>query len=121
MRATVMRIVLALVGVSRGAAAQSTTSGGRSKPAIDQVMRANAGRFLACYNQVLKHDRRLAGRVVLSFAIGKSGDVVHASIASSTLDSPAVESCLVHVVLRLHFPGGDPTTVNYPFLFQPSK
>jgi hypothetical protein len=47
---------------------------------------------------------------------------VTARIASSSLANPRVESCVLRMFNRLHFPSADkPTSANWPLVFRPGK
>ena len=91
--------------------------GDLSADAINRVMRAHAGVFRACYQKELGRDPKLAGKVVLRFTIKPDGSTTNVAVASTTLKSPAVETCLVNQVERLKFPAKTLANVSYPFVF----
>jgi outer membrane biosynthesis protein TonB len=56
----------------------------------------------------------------VKFVIGPDGSVATAQVKSSTLGSPAVESCLVGQFRRMTFPQPHGTVVvTYPIAFAP--
>lgn len=56
----------------------------------------------------------------MKFVIGPDGSVATAQVKSSTLGSPAVESCLVGQFRRMTFPQPHGTVVvTYPIAFAP--
>jgi hypothetical protein len=114
-------------GSSRGgerrlaAAATSAPGQGLSSEQIRRVVTARAGTFRACYETAAARDPKLAGGITVSFTVGPSGDVA-ARIASSSLGNPRVESCVLRMFNRLHFPSADkPTNANWPLVFRPGK
>ncbi|NOU30278.1 MAG: energy transducer TonB [Polyangiaceae bacterium] len=93
--------------------------GGLGADQVRRVVSAHVGALRACYEKELQRNPKLIGRVTLKWGVEPDGTVSAASIASSTLANPAVESCLVRQVRSWHFPAAQsPTVVNaYPFLF----
>lgn len=75
-----------------------------------------------CYERALARDAELRGRVVVHFAIVPSGEVASACVASSTLESPWLEACMVRALQSWRFPAlsrADPLGVAYPFVLSP--
>lgn len=105
-------------GSVRGGAPQMP-QGGLGADQVRRVVSAHVGALRACYEKELQRNPKLIGRVTLKWGVEPEGTVSAASIASSTLANPAVESCLVRQVRSWHFPAAQsPTVVNaYPFLF----
>lgn len=90
------------------------------RAAIREVVRGNVNQVRFCYEQALSNDVPApSGQVVVSFVIGESGAVESAEIASSTLGSASVESCIVARVSGWTFsaPSGGRVGVRYPFVF----
>lgn len=88
---------------------------------IARVVRARAGAFRACYESAAARDPKLQGGVTVSFTISPSGGVT-ARIANSSLANARVESCVLRMFNRLHFPTADkPTSANWPLVFRPGK
>ncbi len=123
-------------GFGRGAAAASgahkssspslrqgaTTVSGRIPPeVIQRIVRQNFGRFRLCYEQGLRANPALAGRIAIRFQIGQSGDVVRAVDGGSDLPSAEVIACVASAFVKLSFPSpeGGPVTVTYPIMFAP--
>jgi len=72
-----------------------------------------------CYEQQLRLDPQLQGKVNVRFTIGVDGKVSSVEIIKSTLGNPDVESCMVRRIKRWRFPPpkeGE-VVVNYPFVF----
>jgi hypothetical protein len=111
--------------------------GGRlEQEAIQGVVRAKFRRFRRCYEEGLRHDAELHGRVSTWFVIGMDGRVIDAhpwaieeerrgdrspGRSEPPLDDAAVVACIVQGFKRLTFPRpeGGPVTVVYPIVFDP--
>ena len=103
------------------AASASAPGQGLSPEQISRVVRAREGAFRACYESAAARDPKLQGGVTVNFTVAPSGSV-NARIASSTLGNPRVESCVLRMFNRLHFPTADkPTSANWPLVFRPGR
>ena len=109
-------------GERRLAAAGGSAPGqGLSAEQIARVVRARSGAFRACYESAAARDPKLQGGITVSFTVNTTGGVT-ARIASSSLANPRVESCVLRMFNRLHFPSADkPTSANWPLVFRPGK
>jgi hypothetical protein len=66
--------------------------------------------FRRCYEEGLRRDQRLAGRVALELVIGPSGAVERTVTSSATLSDPSVVTCVAREALHLSLvPGDSPT------------
>jgi Ca-activated chloride channel family protein len=95
---------------------------GRLPPEVVQrILRQSFGRFRRCYENGLRRDPTLAGRVSVHFIIQANGEVSAASNAGSSLADNGVVSCIVRGVQGLSFPApeGGPATVTFPLTFAP--
>ncbi len=100
----------------------ATEVSGRLPPeVIQRIVRQSFGRFRLCYENGLRAKPDLAGRISVSFTIGRGGDVRSASVASTTMAAPAVESCVASAFLKLSFPEPESGSVSvvYPIHFSP--
>ena len=87
--------------VRMGAASVS----GRLPPeVIKRIVRQNQGRFRMCYEQGLRLNPNLEGRVVTRFVIGKDGSVSNAANAGSDLPDSQAVACVVRAFNGLSFP-----------------
>lgn len=113
----------ALVIVAATAAAGPAWAGGGvlDKEAIRKVVRAHIVEVRDCYNEGLKKDPELAGRIVVGFEIAASGAVGRSEISESTLADAQVGACVAAAVKSWTFPApqGGSVEVAYPFLFEP--
>ena len=96
--------------------------GNLDTPLIQAVIKRHMNAIRYCYQRELTKNPRLSGKDVVKFVIAKDGSVSSATTKSSSLNSPAVESCINGRFLRMRFPeprGGGIVIVSYPFIFSP--
>jgi hypothetical protein len=97
----------------------TTTVNGRLPPEIIQrIIRQSFGRCRLCYEDGLRRDPGLEGRVSVRFVIDREGSVTTAADAGSDLRDESVVSCMVRDFQALSFPepAGGIVTVVYPLL-----
>jgi hypothetical protein len=89
---------------------------------IQRVVRQNYGRFRACYENGLRTNPNLTGRVTARFIISRDGSVTNAANGGSDLPNSDVVSCVISVFYGLSFPSPENgiVTVSYPLLLTPS-
>jgi hypothetical protein len=110
---------------SRGPSLHSvgiTNVSGRLPPElIQRVVRQNYGRFRGCYENGLRTNPNLTGRVTARFIIGRDGAVTNAANGGSDLPDSKVVSCVVSAFYGLSFPSPENgiVTVSYPIMFTP--
>jgi outer membrane biosynthesis protein TonB len=85
------------------------------------VVNRRIGAIKGCYEQALKRDPTLQGKITIRFTISGSGKVSDAKCIVNELP-PAVCSCVQDSFLRFRFPPpeGGAVTFEYPFLFTPA-
>ncbi len=89
--------------------------GGLDKDVVARILARQVSNVQYCYEKGLRADPTLAGRVTVEFVIAKDGTVSSAITKGSTLNNPAVESCLGDRFMRFQFPEPDgDVTVSYP-------
>lgn len=99
----------------------AVVEGGLDREAVDLVIMKNLGQIIYCYELGLQEKSGLRGRVAVDFTINGQGRVSHCSVASSSLRSAKVESCMISKIKTWKFPqpvGGVNVDVNYPFALQ---
>lgn len=99
-----------------------TQVNGRLPPeVIQRIVRQNFGRFRLCYENGLRNNPTLSGRVSVKFVIDRSGAVSTAQDGGSELPDQGVISCVVRGFGNLSFPQpeGGIVTVVYPIIFNP--
>jgi len=95
---------------------------GRIPPEVVQrIVRQNYGRFRMCYENGLRSNPNLGGRVMTRFVIGRDGSVANASNGGSDLADSGVVSCVVSAFYGLSFPSPENgvVRVSYPITFSP--
>ena len=100
----------------------STTVSGRLPPeVIQRIVRQNFGRFRLCYENGLRSNPRLQGRVTAKFVIDRTGAVATTGDGGSDLPDQAVIACVLRGFGNLSFPQpeGGVVTVIYPIAFAP--
>jgi hypothetical protein len=99
----------------------ATRVSGRIPPeVIQRVVRQNFGRFRLCYENALRSNPNLAGRIVVRFTIDKSGSVSKTENGGSDFSDSAFTSCVVRGFSNLSFPQPeDVVTVDFPIIFSP--
>ena len=100
----------------------ATQVNGRLPPeVIQRIVRQNFGRFRLCYENGLRTNPNLQGRVSVKFVIDRSGSVSTASDGGSDLPDQGVVGCVVRGFGNLSFPQpeGGIVTVVYPISFSP--
>ncbi len=101
--------------------------GGTGEFDSSSVVRAIKARLRAiksCYENQLKSNPSLAGKVAVSFTIQQSGSVTGVKATENTSGSSALATCIVSKVRTLRFnpgPTGGSVTYSYPFVFAPQN
>lgn len=91
---------------------------GLDRDQIAAVINRNMGQITYCYEQGLKQDAGIRGRVALAFTIGGTGSVKAANVDSTSLNYKQVEDCMVMRLKTWKFPvpeGGVDVQVKFPF------
>jgi hypothetical protein len=97
------------------------TSGHLPPEVIQRIVRQNFGRFRLCYENGLRNNPNLGGRVAVRFVIGRDGAVSNVGNGGSDLPDSNVVSCVQRAFYGLSFPAPDSgiVTVTYPIVFAP--
>lgn len=96
--------------------------GALDKSLIDAVIKRNMSQIRYCYQRELTKNPALGGKITVKFVIAKDGTVSSATTKTTTMNNPAVESCINGRFMRFQFPepkGGGIVIVSYPFIFSP--
>jgi len=102
---------------------ETVTTGHIPAEVIQRIVRQNFGRFRLCYENGLRGNPNLAGRVGVRFVIGRDGGVQSSANGGSDLPDAGVVSCVVGAFRGLQFPQseqGGIVTVTYPISFAPA-
>jgi hypothetical protein len=100
----------------------ATQVNGRLPPeVIQRIVRQNFGRFRLCYENGMRNNPNLQGRVSVKFVIDRSGAVSMTADGGSDLPDQSVVQCVVRGFGNLSFPQpeGGMVTVVYPIMFNP--
>jgi hypothetical protein len=100
----------------------ATQVNGRLPPeVIQRIVRQNFGRFRLCYENGMRSNPNLQGRVSVKFVIDRSGAVSMTADGGSDLPDQSVVQCVVRGFGNLSFPQpeGGMVTVVYPIIFNP--
>jgi Ca-activated chloride channel family protein len=102
----------------------ATSVSGRLPPeVIQRIVRQNFGRFRLCYENGLRNNFNLQGRVTVRFVIDRAGAVSSVSNGGSDMPDNGVVSCVMRAFWGLSFPQpeGGIVTVTYPIMFSPGE
>jgi TonB family protein len=82
-------------------------------------VRARIGLIKACYENQLKRNPSLKGKIRIRFTILETGGLTDVTVVENTLGSPEVSSCIVGTMRgwRTPFRPSGTVTVEYPFVF----
>ncbi|NUP13201.1 MAG: AgmX/PglI C-terminal domain-containing protein [Polyangiaceae bacterium] len=100
----------------------ATSVSGRLPPeVIQRIVRQNFGRYRLCYEAGLKKDPKLAGKITVSFTIGRDGKVSGVG-SNSDMSDASVVSCVAKAFETLTFPEPEAgvVKVSYPIVFTPA-
>jgi outer membrane biosynthesis protein TonB len=88
---------------------------------LSAFVRARMGLIKACYENALKRNPVLKGKMSIRFTILETGGLSDISAAANSLGSPEVASCIINTMRtwRTQFHPSGPVTVEYPFVFAP--
>jgi tetratricopeptide (TPR) repeat protein len=97
----------------------SSVSGRMPPEVIQRIVRQNYGKMRLCYEQGLKRNPNVGGRVSVSFVVGRDGSVNNATNAGSELPDIAVVNCILGAFRGLSFPQpeGGVVKVTMPITF----
>jgi len=90
----------------------------------DRVMASLRPRLRACYENGLRTQPSMVGKLVVSATIDKDGNVTGASVTTNTGASTIVTGCVVRVLRLVHLDapaGGNGATLTIPITFSPAK
>jgi pSer/pThr/pTyr-binding forkhead associated (FHA) protein len=95
---------------------------GLSAQEVMAVIRAHLNEIRHCYEQLLQRSPSASGKIAVEFVIALSGNVSSVKVTEASLNDSVMRGCVTGKISRWDFPsprGGQPVTVNYPFVFNP--
>lgn len=104
--------------VSLGSGTMSDEIGDSGK--VKNTVRRYAGQMKYCYEQQLKKNSSLEGRVELGWAV-YDGKVESAYVVSNGTGDAELGKCMVNKLKRWKFPGDVEGDVQWPFVFRPKN
>lgn len=102
--------------------AEKRPSNGRLPPeTIQRIVRERYPKFRSCYEEGLRRDRNLIGRVTVRFVIGCDGTITSIEPVCTSMPDRDVVRCITEEYKPLRFPQpeGGIVTVVYPIMFSP--
>jgi hypothetical protein len=101
-----------------GAATPSSVHGRLPPEEIQRVVRSEFGRFRLCYENELRNDPEIEGRLTVTFTIVHDGSVSDVAVTSAELP-PSMLGCVERAFTGLRFPApvGGVVEVSYPVVF----
>lgn len=100
---------------------EAATASERSQSAIQRVVSRESKRLKRLYEESLKRDPMLSGRITVKFVILPTGEVSNIFIVKSTTNNNDFDNLVVRYIKRWKFPpieGNGPVEVVYPFVFE---
>lgn len=97
-------------------------SGGLTAQEIMVVIRSHLNEIRHCYEQLLQRSPSASGKIAVEFVVALGGNVSSVKVTEATLSDAGMRGCVTGRISRWDFPkprGGQPVTVNYPFVFNP--
>ena len=88
---------------------------------IDDTVSKHLPDIRSCYENELKNNPKLHGRIAVNFVISATGGVKSAKVQKTTLENETVESCVADQIKKVQFPTpkrGGVVIVTYPFVFE---
>jgi outer membrane biosynthesis protein TonB len=84
-------------------------------------VKARQALIKACYENALKRNPSLKGKIAIRFTILETGGLAEVAVAQNGLGSAEVASCIVQTMRswRTQFRPSEPVPVEYPFVFSP--
>lgn len=105
--------------VTRASTRAIGAQGTIDKEAVAKVINSHLHEVSSCYERALLKTPGLAGKIVLEWQITVTGSVGYAKTKSSSMQSAAVESCILMSLKTWRFPPakGAGVVITYPFMF----
>jgi len=88
---------------------------------LGAFVRARMGLIKACYENALKRNPSLKGKISIRFTILETGGLADVGASVNSMGSNEVAACIVNTMRawRTQFRPSGPVTVEYPFVFSP--
>jgi TonB family protein len=108
-------------GRRRGAS--GAAGSGRTDASLLAVVERYAAGIRFCYDNELKREPRLRGKLVIAITVAASGEVTDARVVEDTVGSAALSACVLGKIRAWTFPRvpAGTTTFQAPFVFTPPR
>ena len=102
---------------------RTSESGTLDRAAIQRVLHEHMREVQSCYERELVKRPELAGKLVFDWTIAQNGSITSARLASSTMGSAEVATCILRLMRGWRFPPhqDQPLKVRYPFIFHSAR
>jgi len=85
---------------------------------VKKYVSRKKGQIKACYEEQLKSNPDIAGKIEVTWTVQSDGSVTGVSVASNTTGNSDLEGCIIRRIKRWKFPEGeDEFEITYPFNF----
>ena len=85
---------------------------------VKKYVSRKKGQIKACYEEQLKADPELSGKIEVTWTVMADGSVSGVGVASNTTGNTDLEKCIIRRIKRWAFPEGeDEFEITYPFNF----
>ncbi|HQL57894.1 MAG TPA: AgmX/PglI C-terminal domain-containing protein [Myxococcota bacterium] len=111
-------------GAARVVTGPISLDGELDRQTVQRYIQSKLDQIRYCYQSEVQRNPNLAGQKRAEWVILPTGKVASVKIGQTTLNSPAVEKCVVARIRSWRFPspkGGGTARVSYPFTFKFSK
>lgn len=111
-------------GAPRVVTGPISVDGELDRQTVQRYIQSKLDQIRYCYQSEVQRNPNLAGQIRAEWVILPTGNVASVKIGQTTLNSPAVEKCVVARIQSWRFPspkGGGTVRVSYPFIFKVSK
>lgn len=98
-----------------------TTRGDIPPEVIQRIVRQSFGRFRLCYENGLRNNPKLKGKLSVHFTLDRNGTVSNVRNSDVNLPDTTVVSCITQSLPRILFPNSreEVVTVSFPITFTP--
>jgi outer membrane biosynthesis protein TonB len=88
---------------------------------LSSFIKARMGLIKACYENALKRNPSLKGKIAIRFTILETGGLADLETIANTMGAADVSNCIMATMRswRTQFKPSGPVTVEYPFVFSP--
>ena len=88
---------------------------------LGAFVRARMGLIKTCYENALKRNPHLKGKLTIRFTILETGGLSDITVVLNSVNSPEIATCITGTMRswRTQFRPSGPVTVEYPFVFSP--